>query len=202
MGKRPLRSALTLTLAGGLLLTAGCSVNSPVSRMDAVQAVYRERKGCAATAEVTADYGRRVYGYTVDITGCRSAGAMTVTQPENIAGTVLTWSDGETGLECDGAELDTGELSPDGLSPADAMPLLLSACAEGAVEDCCTETVDGEKLLRATLTPPEGEEIRAACWFDPEDCALRRAELSHGGQVVVTLDFSAFSFRETGENDT
>ena len=196
MGKRPLRSVLTLMLAGSFLLSAGCAGRSPASRMDAVQAAYREMAGCTAQAEVTADYGQRVYGYTVELQGSRDAGAMTVTEPENIAGTVLTWSDGETGLEYEGAELDTGRLSRDGLSPADAMPVVLDACARGTVVDCCGETVDGEELLRAALTPPGRETVRADCWFRPEDHALRRAELSQGGQVVVTLDFSAFSFQE------
>lgn len=201
--ERPGQFVLTLTLAGTLLLTAGCSGGKgAASQMAAAQAAYSQLTQFTARGEVTADYGQRVYGYTVDAEGTPGAGAMTVTEPEQIAGTVLTWSDGETELEYDGAELDTGALSQDGLSPADALPALLTACAGGTVVDCCTETADGAELLYATLELPEQEGVQFACWFRPEDYALSRAELSQDGRVVVTLDFAEFSFRTEAQAES
>ena len=187
---------LALTLTGALLILPGCGRgNGAPSQMEAVQETYSRLNGFTARAEVTADYGERVYGYTVDIRGDGDSGAMTVTEPENIAGTLLTWSKGETGLECDGTELDTGALAPDGLSPADAVPAVLAACGGGTVRDCCMEKLGSETLLRATLDPggPAGRQI--TCWFRPEDRALVRAELAREGRTVVTLAFSEFALR-------
>ena len=111
------RSLLLLTATSALLLT-GCTGggSSAKSKLEAAQSVYRTMSGCTAQAEITADYGQRVYGYTVDLTVKGGSGVMTVKEPENLAGTVLTWSDGETQLAFDGAELDTGALSDSGLS--------------------------------------------------------------------------------------
>lgn len=99
MEVRPGQGLLTLTMAGALLLTGCSGGESAGDRLQAVQAAYGRLKQFSAQAEVTADYGERVYGYNVAIEGNLDAGAMTVTEPENIAGTVLTWTDGETELE-------------------------------------------------------------------------------------------------------
>lgn len=129
-------------------------------------------------------------------------GAMTVTEPENIAGTVLTWTDGETELEYDGAELDTGALSGSGLSPADAMPAVLKACKSGAAVDCCSDTLDEQEVLYATLDPGNQDGCQIFCWFQPESYALSRAEIAQDGQVVITLSFTEFSFQTTEETET
>ena len=142
------RSLLLLTATSALLLT-GCTGggSSTKGKLEAAQSVYRTMSGCTAQAEITADYGQRVYGYTVDLTVKGGSGVMTVKEPENLAGTVLTWSDGETQLAFDGAELDTGALSDSGLSPADAMPTILTACQGGEIVDCCMEEQAGAQVL-------------------------------------------------------
>lgn len=146
------RSLLLLTVTSALLLT-GCTGggSSTKGKLEAAQSVYRTMSGCTAQAEITADYGQRVYGYTVDLTVKGGSGVMTVKEPENLAGTVLTWSDGETQLAFDGAELDTGTLSDSGLSPADAMPTILTACQGGEIVDCCMEEQENGQVLHGTL---------------------------------------------------
>lgn len=189
------RSLLLLTLTGTLLLT-GCAGggSSAKRKLQATQSVYRTMSGCTAQAEITADYGQRVYGYTVDLTVKGGSGVMTVKEPENLAGTVLTWSDGETKLAFDGAELDTGALSDSGLSPADAMPAILTACQGGEIVDCCMEEQEGQEVLHGTLDLDGDQGGQIQCWFRPENYGLLRAELSQDGVTVVTMRFSEFSF--------
>lgn len=189
------QSALALGLTGLLLLT-GCAGtgDSPKTQMQSAQAVYRSISGCTGQAEITADYGQRVYGYTADLTVQGDSGVMTVTQPENIAGTVLTWSGEEGGLEYDQTELDTGPLSDTGLSPADAMPAILKACQGGAITDCCMDTLAEQDVLYATLDTDGDGGTQIACWFRPEDFGLLRAEVSQDGVTVITMVFSEFSF--------
>ena len=189
------RSLLLLTVTSALLLT-GCTGggSSARSKLEAAQSVYRTMSGCTAQAEITADYGQRVYGYTVDLTVQGGSGVMTVKEPENLAGTVLTWSDGETKLAFDGAELDTGALSDSGLSPADAMPAILTACQGGEIVDCCMEEQEGVQVLHGTLDLDGDQGGQIQCWFQPDSYGLLRAELSQDGVTVVTMQFSDFSF--------
>lgn len=189
------RSLLLLTATSALLLT-GCTGggSSARSKLEAAQSVYRTMSGCTAQAEITADYGQRVYGYTVDLTVKGGSGVMTVKEPENLAGTVLTWSDGETQLAFDGAELDTGALSDSGLSPADAMPTILTACQGGEIVDCCMEEQAGGQVLHGTLDLDGDQGGQIQCWFQPDSYGLLRAELSQDGVTVVTMQFSDFSF--------
>ncbi len=189
------RSLLLLTATSALLLT-GCTGggSSTKGKLEAAQSVYRTMSGCTAQAEITADYGQRVYGYTVDLTVKGGSGVMTVKEPENLAGTVLTWSDGETQLAFDGAELDTGALSDSGLSPADAMPTILTACQGGEIVDCCMEEQEGGQVLHGTLDLDGDQGGQIQCWFQPDSYGLLRAELSQDGVTVVTMQFSDFSF--------
>lgn len=189
------RSLLLLTATSALLLT-GCTGggSSAKHKLEAAQSVYRTMSGCTAQAEITADYGQRVYGYTVDLTVKGGSGVMTVKQPENLAGTVLTWSDGETKLAFDGTELDTGALSDSGLSPADAMPTILTACQGGEIVDCCMEEQAGGQVLHGTLDLDGDQGGQIQCWFQPDSYGLLRAELSQDGVTVVTMQFSDFSF--------
>ena len=189
------RSLLLLTATSALLLT-GCTGggSSARSKLEAAQSVYRTMSGCTAQAEITADYGQRVYGYTVDLTVKGGSGVMTVKEPENLAGTVLTWSDGETKLAFDGTELDTGALSDSGLSPADAMPTILTACQGGEIVDCCMEEQAGGQVLHGTLDLDGDQGGQIQCWFQPDSYGLLRAELSQDGVTVVTMQFSDFSF--------
>lgn len=189
------RSLLLLTLTGTLLLTSCADGGSSAKRkLQAAQSVYRTMSGCTAQSEITADYGQRVYGYTVDLTVQGGSGVMTVKEPENLAGTVLTWSDGETKLAFDGAELDTGALSDSGLAPADAMPAILTACQGGEIVDCCMEELEGQEVLHGTLDLDGDQGGQIQCWFRPENYGLLRAELSQDGVTVVTMRFSEFSF--------
>ena len=188
------------------LLLAACGGEGGGSEAEELALVirgeYLAMTGCTAHMEVTADYGQRVYGYSVDIKGDLKSGTMTVNEPENIAGTVLTWTDGETELEYDGAVLDTGALSQSGLSPADAMPAVLNACRNGTVVDCCSDTLEEQNVLYATLDAGNQDGCQVACWFQPESYALARAEVLQDGQVVITLNFTEFSFQITEEADT
>lgn len=196
--KRKASSLLALGMIGVFLCT-GCvgKGRSPDSQMQAVQAAYRAMTGCAGQVEITADYGQRVYRYTAELAASKEKGTLTVTKPENIAGTVLTWSDGETQLEYDNVELDTGSLSDSGLSPADAFPCILNACQTGAVIDCCMETQETGEVLCATLDCDGAGESEISCWFRTGDYGLLRAELSRNGAAAVMMEFTTFSFTDT-----
>ena len=92
---------------------------------------YLAMTACTATAEMTADYGQRVYEYSME-----GETVLSITAPENIAGIQARIQNGETALEYDGVRLETGPLNEQGLSPVDALPVLLAAAREGFIAEC------------------------------------------------------------------
>ena len=117
---------------------------------------------------------------------------MEVLGPENIAGTAVRWSEGGTVLEYEGASLETGELSPDGLSPVDGFPLILECCCRGAILESCREELDGTDTLRVGLQNPDlpaDVESRVDLWVKSDDFTIIRAEVSYSGQTVLTYEF-------------
>ena len=183
---------MTLALAFGVLLTA-CGGNTPSAeaKVQEMRAIYQSMEGISAAAEITADYGERLYTYSVSVEGNSSAGTMAVQEPENIAGTVLQWSEEKTSLNYENVTLETGAISDSGLSPADAFPAILAACRGGSIKECCLE--EEETVLYAELENPEEETCTVTCWFDAETYALHRAELAESGVRVITLDFADFT---------
>ena len=186
--------ALMMTLLLGLSACAGAQ---SASGLDAkYRARYAALTEFSGQCTVTADYGSAVYEYAAAISGNLTQGETTVTAPENIAGISFRWTDAAGKLVYDGVTLETGALSPDGLSPADAMPMILNALAAGRQLSTGEQKLDGENVLFLELANPkaEAEDNHVLCWLSCSDGALRRAEVTSGGMTVVTLIFSEFSY--------
>lgn len=187
---------ISLALAIGLLLTAcGSQTPGPEAKVQEMREIYQTMEGVSATAEITADYGERIYTYSVSVEGTVSAGTMTVQSPENIANTVLQWSDGQTALSYEETTLETGSVTDSGLSPVDAMPTILASCRGGNLVECCLEGEENS-LLYAELENPNDEDCTVSCWFSMEGYALLKAELAENGTRVITLDFTEFEIAQ------
>ena len=130
-----------------LLTLALCGCGSGESGTDlalTLRTDFIAMEGCAGTMDVTADYGERVYEYTVEFSGNQTQGLdLVLTTPESVAGITAHVAQGQTALEFDGLVLETGPLNEVGLSPLDALPAFLTAF------------LGGHKLTQA-----EAEELR------------------------------------------
>ena len=115
-----------------------------------IRGEYLSMAGCTARAELTADYGQRVYTYGLDISCTQEETVLTITEPENISGVTARIQAGETVLEYDGVRVETGALNRDGLSPMDAVPALLTAAKEGFLAQSVLEG-SGEEARRCIL---------------------------------------------------
>ena len=63
--------------------------------------------GCSGTMDVTADYGQRVYEYTVSFSSTQKDGmTLVITAPEEVAGITATVENGQTFLKFDGVQLE------------------------------------------------------------------------------------------------
>lgn len=164
---------------------------------------YLELTACCGHGELTADYGRRVYTYGIDFS-CTSEGELllTLTAPENVAGTTAHITAGETALEFDGVMLETGPLDSAGLTPIDAIPALLRYAREGFVSACAIEGEEGQQTLHVVCSDPEsspGQGVEANLWFDPATLALLRGEISTDGVTVIQCEITDFAMEAAQE---
>lgn len=186
-----------------LPLLAGCSGGEQDGGTSAeelalnIRTEYLAMTACAATVDMTADYGQRVYEYTLNIAWQKGGETvLTVVKPENIAGITARIENGSTLLEYDGASLETGMLSAQGLSPMEAVPAILNYIFSGYIAECDFETVGETQQLWFCCRDPEnspGTGTEAAFWFDADSHALTRAEVRSDGYAVIQCVFTEFT---------
>lgn len=200
------RSLLLLTATSALLLT-GCTGggSSTKDKLEAAQSVYRTMSGCTAQAEITADYGQRVYEFTLDLQYTKGGETvLTVTAPEDIAGVTARLKDGAATLEYDGASLETGELDGQGLSPVSALPALLNAVQTGFIAEVGREDLDETATLRICCRDPEqapGAGVETAVWFDLDTHGLVQGEISVDGARVILCRFTQFTMEPATQQE-
>ena len=196
--------ALMMTLVLPLTACGGGEGNEAEETLSKIRGQYLELTACSGHADLTADYGQRVYTYGVDFTWQKEGETLlTLTAPELVAGTTARIHAGETALEYDGVMLETGPLNPEGLSPIDALPALLTYAREGFAAECVLEGTEGEaKKLHVICRDPEvqpGEGTEADLWFSSETGTLLRGELSQDGYTVIQCEITGFSMEGVPE---
>lgn len=187
---------LTMTLCLTLTCCGGEGGSQAEQLALDIRGEYMSMTGCAASMEVIADYGQRVYEYGIDLTWQREGeSVLTLTAPENVAGVTARLAEGETALDYDGVRVETGPLDDTGLSPISAVPVLLDYAQRGYIAACGMETVEDREVLRVDCRDPEGTPgpgRECILWFDPDTHALLRGELSQDGYTVIQCVFSDF----------
>lgn len=185
------------------LLLAGCSAGEGSGELTAdetalqIRTEYLAADSCGGTAQVTADYGLRVYDFTLDFTWAREGETvLTVTAPEELAGLTATVGAGESRLEFQGVSLGTGDLTGEGLTPLEYLPAVMEYIGGGYIAECAFETRGEAQILRVLYRDPEQraeEGLECTLWFAPSDHALLRAELTQAGYLVIQSDFTSFT---------
>ena len=162
-----------------------------------IRTEYLAMTACSATVDVVADYGQRVYEYTLAVSWQKNGETvLTVVEPEIIAGVTAKIQDGTGYLEFDGASLETGTIFAEGLSPIEAIPAVLNYIFTGYIAECDFETVGETQQLWFCCRDPEaspGTGIEAAFWFDTESHALLCAEVLSEGYTVIQCNFTDFT---------
>lgn len=161
------------------------------------------RGGCAGTMELTADYGQRVYAYTVEFSETEKEGlTLVITAPEEVAGITANVEAGQTSLTFDGVQLETGPLNDEGLSPLDAMPAFLTAMESGWIAETGSEILGETEVLRICCRDPKldpGQGLETVLWFDKAQKTLLRGEVRSDGSTVIRCEFSAFILQSKTE---
>lgn len=187
-----------------LLLVSLCGCVGEQSDNDLtlqLRADFLSREGCSGSMDLTADYGQRVYEYTVEFSGTKKDGTtMVITAPEEVAGITAQIAEGQTFLEYDGVQLETGPLNGDGLSPLDALPAFLTAMESGYIAETGSEMLGGTEVLRICCRDPEldpGQGLETVLWFDKAQKTLLQGEVRSDGTTVIRCEFSAFILQQS-----
>lgn len=178
--------ALLLALLTGC---AGTETAQPSQKALNFRTALMDAGGCSFTAEVAADYGSRVYTFTLDCDYTVDGEAhLTVTSPETISGISATVSADGAQVEFDGASLDFGQMANGYVAPM-AVPWLLGNC--WLREYISNAGSDGE-LERITYLQGYNEaELTLDTWLDAEGTPVR-CEVSWDGTRCLTVTLSDF----------
>ena len=154
--------------------------------MTEIQRTFSNASGVSFAADIRADYGDRVMDFGVDFSGLPEAGVLTVTSPAIIAGAQVKLGDGGAALSFSGAEVYTGEILPDGLSPVDAVAVMVDTWGEGLVTETVAESWNDTDCLAALFRVDDDVDLRT--WFGPDGLPLH-AEFTFDGYTVISADF-------------
>ena len=192
------RSSVVCVLMITLLLTAcggAGEEHGPMEQALAIRGEYLAGQDCTARLDVTADYGQRVYTYTVDVTVSDGRTTLQVVAPEEVAGVTAHLDGAQGSIEYDGTMLETGELSADGLTPLSAVPALLESARSDFIGGCTREMLGERTALRVQCHDPAaqpGTGRETTLWFDADSHVLLRGEISQDGRRVITCEFAEF----------
>ena len=189
MGRRKRLAVLVLCL--GLLGGCGGRSHAEKAAFLKLRAAWLEKGSVVLRSEVRADYGERVYDFTLRYEGAGEGGTLSVEKPLELEGVEAVIGEKGVTLRYDGFLLDTGAILGT-LSPLEAFPMLIRCWEKGFVTDCWRETWNGEACLTAQFDLTEaGEEEERLCVtrFRPSDGTPLEAEFLADGRTVLICRF-------------
>ncbi len=177
-----------------LLALVGCSgkPREPMQKALELRTALLGAGGCEFTAKIGADFGDRVYSFTVSCDYSAGENAVvTVLEPDEIAGITATVSNTGTGVDFDGVALDFGVLAGGNTSAVEA-PWLLGTCWSNAYISSAGS--DGQ-TYRITYLDGYGDgELTVDTWLDSLGNPIR-GEIACNGVRCLEVDISQFQLR-------
>ena len=172
-----------------IVLLGSCSA-AGVSLSDTVHEIrqwYSQSSRISGTTAITANYGEKVYDYRIAFDLSSDGGTLEILEPEEISGvTAVVGRDGVT-LSFDGAEVYSGEILPDGVSPVSAVPVMAGIWRTGLIIESVRESRNGTDC--ASVTFRVSDDVSFRTWFELETHLPLYAELIYNGYSAVTCSF-------------
>lgn len=189
----PMMTLLLLTACGGEGEDPAAEARAP----------YQAMAGCAMEAAVSCDQDGALWQAELRCAYApEGETTVEVLSPETIAGVRAVLSDGETALVYEDQCLNAGTVGAGGLSPMACLPELMDALREGWLLEESREDWGEVPSLRLTLdrTGPEGGKRVSTLWLREEDGTPLRGEIAADGEIILTADFTSFTFYDTIQN--
>lgn len=166
------------------LLLTGCGSGRSEKKFEDFSASMQDRSSLSFTARVRAEYDDRTVKFTLAYAGEGDNCTISVIEPEIISGIAMRFEDGKSVLDCKGIFIDTGFLDENGLTPVNALPLIVKALVSGHLDSCGK---DGDELIWY-LIPCDGMSVEVHLCGEPLKPV--HAELISGGRVRVFCDIT------------
>jgi len=152
-----------------------------------------EAGGCRFRAVIGADYGDRVYSFTVSCDyDTEGTAEITVLQPEEISGIAATVSSNGITVTFEDMELDFGVMANGAVSPIKACQVL-GRCWSNSYIDCCGKDGDLERITY--LDGYDDDQLTVDTWLDSEEIPVY-AEITYDGTRCLTLHLTDFQFED------
>lgn len=184
------RKRIFILLALVLCLSGCGKSDGPTQKALDFRTKLMESEGCSFTADITADYGDKLYVFSVDAVFTPDETKLSVVSPEAIAGITATVSADGAKIEFDGVELDFGKLANGYVSPV-SVPWLLGQCWLG--EYIAYAGTDGDLERVTYLKGYNEEELTLDTWLSEDDIPVH-AEVFYGGERCLTVEIRDFQF--------
>lgn len=183
------KAAVSLVLA--VLCLTGCGgKNKELERSLALRARALQGNSCSFSAQVTPDYGDKVYEFAMDCqVDSQGAMAFQVTAPETISGITGTLAANGGTLTFEDTALAFPMLVEGLASPVSGPWLFWKALTAG----CITSAgVDGEALRISVDDSYEDSALQLDIWCDGADTPIR-VEACQEGRRILTISLSNFT---------
>lgn len=173
-----------------VVLLSGCAGGkSELDRGMTLRRKLLSGSGCSFDADVTADYGDKIYTFTAKCSGDAHGDLeFTVTAPENISGIAGRISGDGGKFTFDDVALHFPLLADGQLSPVSAPWIFLKTLRGGYITSAGK---DGDYLRLTVDDSYQEDAMQLDIWLDGEDVPVR-AEVLWRGRKYLTLDVKIF----------
>ena len=184
-----MKKLFALLLPLTLLLTA-CGEGAATA--ENIQTQYSQLATADMAAKVTCHLGEENRTYELTCTVTPDGASTTVTAPEELAGITATVTPDGLTVTYEGMSLSAGDLYD--VCPANCLPYLLNAVADGYLLEQSAEELNGVSCYRMALdtTAKSGEKVLCTVWIDENTLIPRYAELAQNDTVFLTAELTAF----------
>ena len=175
-----------------LFMLTGCAKSGDqMSRAMALREQIMKSEGCSFMAVITADYGDKIYNFTLDCkTDSTGNLSFTVVEPATIAGIQGAVSAGGGNLTFDDKVLAFETMADGMITPVSAPWVLMNSLRSGYLGACGT---DGEYLKILLDDSYREEALRLEVWLDSQERPVR-TEILWKGKRVLSLDVKNFAY--------
>ena len=196
-----MRKVIYVPMMALCLLLTSCSSAGEESVAD-LRSRYHDMTGCTMEAIVTCDQEGLEWEATLKcdyVPGGESV--VEVLEPETIAGVKAVLNDSDWSLEYEGESLNAGTLSFEEISPAVCLPRLMGALRDGWLLEENEESWNEIPCLRVCVDQSglRDGKILSTIWLRQDDGTPLRGEIAVDGEIILTAEFTNFSFYDTVE---
>lgn len=187
------------------LLLAGCAGGTGAGEeadAAALRAPYANMAGCEMEAEIVWSEGDQEWRAEVRCEYVPDGETtVEVLSPETIAGVWAVVTGEDLKLEYEDLCLGAGTLSSQQVSPMACLPRLMSALRDGWLLEENREDWNEIPCVRLTVdqSGTQDGKILSTLWLNTADGTPVRGEIAVDDEIILTADFTGFSFYDTME---